>query len=342
MREHRLTELDALRGIAALAVVIFHYFARYNEIYGHENLFVEWSRIGSYGVHLFFIISGFVIFWTLSRTARPLDFLVSRFSRLYPAYWVSLIFTFSVVYIFSLPGREVSMSSALVNILMFQEYLNVAHVDGVYWTLTVELTFYFWIFLLYTSSLINKVEEIFSFLVIVSMVHSLGIIFVPSILYKVFILKYIPFFIAGICFYKLVSDSGNLKTLIALALSLFSIIPIYSFEKFFYISFFYLLFYGAVSGRLKFLKAKPLVFFGGISYSLYLIHQNIGYVIINKSYDLQLNPVVGIIVATTISILLAIFVTNVIEKPALRLLRNAYNKSDHMQRLAVKFSRSRA
>lgn len=146
MNSERLFELDALRGIAAFAVVIFHYFFRYNQIYGHENLAVDWSYLGHYGVHLFFMVSGFVIFWTLDKTERPLDFLVSRFSRLYPAYWVAVLITFFVVFTFGLSGRDVPINSAIANILMFHEYLKIPHVDGVYWTLTVELTFYFWVF----------------------------------------------------------------------------------------------------------------------------------------------------------------------------------------------------
>jgi len=118
------------------------------------------------------MVSGFVIFWTLNKTEKPLDFLVSRFSRLYPAYWLAVIVTFSAVYAFGLSGREISINNAIANILMFHEYLKIPHVDGVYWTLTVELTFYFWIFLIYLSSNLNKVEEIFSFLVIISIAHS--------------------------------------------------------------------------------------------------------------------------------------------------------------------------
>lgn len=341
MNSQRLLELDALRGLAALAVVIYHYFYRYNQIYGHENLFVDWSIIGMYGVHLFFMVSGFVIFWTLNKTERPLDFLVSRFSRLYPAYWFAVIFTFSVVYAFGLPGREVSINSAIANILMFHEYLSVPHVDGVYWTLTVELTFYFWIFLLYLSSSLNKVEEIFSLLVITSILHSLDIISVPHFLYKIFILEYVSLFLAGICFYKLTNGVGSKKTIITLMLSLSSAIAIYSIKVFILFSCFYLVFYLAVSGCLKILSLRPLVFLGSISYSLYLLHQNIGYVIINKAYDLHLNYFAGISAAIAVSIILSTFSTKFIEKPALMAVREAYKHNNKMQRIAKKLSLSR-
>ncbi len=49
-------------------------------------------RWGSYGPHLFFMISGFVIFMTLDRCRGPGDFIFSRFSRLNPLYWVGVLF----------------------------------------------------------------------------------------------------------------------------------------------------------------------------------------------------------------------------------------------------------
>jgi peptidoglycan/LPS O-acetylase OafA/YrhL len=157
----RLLELDALRGIAALMVVFYHYFYHYNELYGHQSIPVSWSFVGRLGVALFFIISGFVIFWTLSRTEKPLDFIVSRFSRLYPVYWFTIALSFLAVFCFGLPGREVSLRDAALNTLMFHEYLHVPHVDGVYWSLTVELSFYFWIFGLYLIGKLSKIESIF-------------------------------------------------------------------------------------------------------------------------------------------------------------------------------------
>lgn len=110
----RLLELDALRGLAALAVVLYHYFYRYNELYGHHgNFAVDWTYFGKLGVELFFMVSGFVIFMSLNRVNRPVDFLVSRFSRLYPTYWCALILTFTVVSIWGLPGREISTGHAI-------------------------------------------------------------------------------------------------------------------------------------------------------------------------------------------------------------------------------------
>lgn len=121
----RIEELDALRGPAALAVMVHHYFNRFDFLYGHWFPVPKFTDVGKYGVHLFFMISGFVILMTLERTRRPVDFLFARFSRLYPAYWVCVLLTFALVRIFSLPGRETSVKDALVNLTMLQSFFRV-------------------------------------------------------------------------------------------------------------------------------------------------------------------------------------------------------------------------
>lgn len=326
MEKNRLLELDAIRGIAALAVVIFHYFYRYNDIYGHEYLPVEWTALGKYGVQLFFMVSGFVIYWTLNRVEKPLDFLVSRFSRLYPTFWFSAILTFSFVFIWGLPGREVSVYQAIMNIFMFHQYMGVKHIDGVYWTLTVELTFYFWIFTFFVTGLLKYTEYLFTPIILISILQSQGVIEVSGLLYEIFILQHLSYFLAGICFYKLINKLENKFTYTILILCLASTLFVSSKSVFLITSVFYVFFYLAISGRLKFLTVKPLIFLGGISYSLYLLHQNIGYVIINELYSLGINPIISISVAICVSITLAYFTTKYVEKPSLVAIRNAYSK----------------
>jgi len=89
----RIPELDLLRFVAAAAsVVIYHYTYR-PEISGtiDENVFwllQEISRFGYHSVTLFFMISGFVILWS-SEVYSAREFVVERFTRLFPSFWVS-------------------------------------------------------------------------------------------------------------------------------------------------------------------------------------------------------------------------------------------------------------
>lgn len=89
----RLAALDGLRFVAAAAVMFFHYTSAEKLLWGNPSR-LEFpginvvTRYGYLGVELFFIISGFVIPMTAyGRTTE--DFVASRFSRLFPAYWVT-------------------------------------------------------------------------------------------------------------------------------------------------------------------------------------------------------------------------------------------------------------
>ena len=83
----RLQGLDSLRGLAALAVVLYHYTFGYTQVVGKHMPGLDLiATDGHFGVYLFFIISGFVIFMTLERSAKAIDFSVSRFARLWPPY----------------------------------------------------------------------------------------------------------------------------------------------------------------------------------------------------------------------------------------------------------------
>jgi peptidoglycan/LPS O-acetylase OafA/YrhL len=108
IRVKRLYSLDALRGIAALSVVIWHW-QHFFAISGAWQ--VGWRRDsqplfwllkplyeqGWIAVDLFFALSGFVFFWLYGEAIRerrmaPVRFALLRFSRLYPLHFATLIF----------------------------------------------------------------------------------------------------------------------------------------------------------------------------------------------------------------------------------------------------------
>jgi peptidoglycan/LPS O-acetylase OafA/YrhL len=76
---------------------------------------------------------------------------VSRVRRLYPAYWVACTLCFVAVRLFrpafgavgSSSIFDVSLRDYCYNLTMLQTFFGVRDVDGAYWTLAVEITFYF-------------------------------------------------------------------------------------------------------------------------------------------------------------------------------------------------------
>lgn len=314
-------------------VVLYHYSVRYGEIYHYVvDPFFSFNY-GLFGVHLFFIISGFVIFLTIEKTTHTIDFIVKRFSRLYPAYWFAVLLTFSSVNIFSLPGREVSFQTALINLSMVQKWFHVRSVDGVYWTLAVELSFYFIMsFLLLTKQTKNIEIVSIVWLATIVLLEFLQVNYASTIhwvLDLMLLLNHGHLFISGIMFYKLMHENkNNFFHYAIIVASLLTEYYLHGRIGLYVIAIYFFVFLLFVKGYLKIIATKPLIYLGTISYSLYLIHQNIGYVIIQKleSNDL-VNPVSIIIVPLFIVITLACLMQKYIEKPALNLIRGKWKQS---------------
>jgi peptidoglycan/LPS O-acetylase OafA/YrhL len=141
---NRLGFLDFIRGIAAFAVVMQH---------GGETFWPAVNRathnylnVGRFGVVAFFLVSGFIIPFSLERGGSVARFWRGRFFRLYPLYWASLA---AILVIYQFRGaaltsdfQQHTLAYSLVNITMIQELVSVPHAIGLYYTLTVEIVFY--------------------------------------------------------------------------------------------------------------------------------------------------------------------------------------------------------
>jgi len=325
----RIQELDALRGVAAVAVMLYHLTYRFGELYGFQTPPPFQLAHGQYGVQLFFIISGFVIFMTLNRTRRPLDFVVSRISRLHPTYWAALIATFAVVSVFGLPGREFGWLPFLVNFTMLQFLIpSIPNIDGVYWTLAVELSFYFIMFAVYACNLMRRIEWIGLLWIAISVVEELTPFqdfFVVKLLNRFLILDYAYLFFAGILFYKIFTRSATKLSYGALAACAIASPVLTTADALPAVLLSFGMFILFVMGRLRFLNARPLVFMGTISYALYVVHQNIGYVVLLQLRDLGISENWGIVAAAAVAIALATAITYLVEKPLIPLIRSHYS-----------------
>jgi len=115
-----------------------------NNIEGSIFHFIAaWLDLGKIPVVMFFAISGFVIPFSLLRTQdRPLrNFAITRFFRLYPGYWFSMLL--GIIFLYFWHGVPISSKQIVANITMLQELLGQKHILGLYWTLQIELIFYF-------------------------------------------------------------------------------------------------------------------------------------------------------------------------------------------------------
>jgi peptidoglycan/LPS O-acetylase OafA/YrhL len=142
-KTRRFEFLDAARAIAVVLVLFQHNGFPGTTISGFPIDTV--INLGRVGVILFFCISGFIIPFSIEKTKSVKSFLVSRFFRLYPAYWISLLL---FVAFYNL-GVQVDLFQAntsplqwVANATMLQLYVGVPNVIAVAWTLSIEWCIY--------------------------------------------------------------------------------------------------------------------------------------------------------------------------------------------------------
>lgn len=210
----RFTHIDFLRGLAALLVIYQHTseiaVKLMSDIVSPEffiiQVFTKYVGIGEIGVVLFFMISGFVVPFSLTnQTSRPVwTFAIHRFFRLYPAYWLSVILAILFVWWrFGEGVREIDWVIVLTNISMLQAYFGVDNILGSYWTLSLELFFYAVCVALFIKGKLNSAKYIFLVFLILVIVREIAR-HVPTnspFTWSVFFyLRYMGFMFAGLFF----------------------------------------------------------------------------------------------------------------------------------------------
>jgi len=149
----KLNSIQALRGIAALAVFLCHLIAIEEGHSGRAFKLTDLWENGAYGVDLFFVISGFIMVWVagdLQRTARAAgDFLYSRVTRIYPLWWLFAgAMAFFLIVFRGVPWDVTRIEPAgiegpthvLKSFLLWPQ--DIHPVLGVGWTLVHEMYFY--------------------------------------------------------------------------------------------------------------------------------------------------------------------------------------------------------
>ncbi|CAM5640228.1 hypothetical protein GCM10010298_04520 [Streptomyces microflavus] len=339
----RLYALDALRVVAALAVLAFHFTGidkatTVNWGVNPRELFpwvFPFTKYGSYGVQLFFIISGFVI--CLSAWGRtPGQFVRARFLRLFPAYWFSVVVGI-LVYRLLPDGTRTSptYSDTLMNLTMFQVPMKAQHVVGAYWTLWVELCFYL-VFLVVLIKEINfQRVYIFcwSWLILSVMLQQGDAVPVLSTLAPALNTS---LFVSGIAMYLIYRFGPDLKLWLLLGMSWLTmqsdliehgdrLRDDLDFDRSPYLALalvtsFYLIVLAVALHWLDGLQWRWLATAGALVYPLYLLHEELGWAMIRTLYGrLGAWPTLGVTVF--LLLVLSWLVHRYIEQPSVRWLR---------------------
>jgi peptidoglycan/LPS O-acetylase OafA/YrhL len=312
----RLTELDALRGVGALCVLIFHYSTRFHELFPQAAHVPFSFPGGNYRVLLFFTISGFAIFFTLDRIRTVADFIVNRFARLYPAYLVAMLLTLGIEYLAHATQLLVGPVAIFANFTMLQGFAFMPEVDGAYWTLTVEIAFYVCMIAIWKFVGIRRLEPVLALWLAVRWLFWLWPD-MPERIIMLLVLRYTPFFVIGMLAYRLWSGQRTLAQQAPYAaLALLSIATMETWDVTIVGGVLVAAFLALIHGHLRFLALRPLVWLGGISYSFYLIHQHVGFVVMLEFAKAGYSPWLGFAAAFTVALTLGTVINRVVERPA--------------------------
>jgi len=332
----RVPELDLLRFIAASAVVIYHF--TYRPLLNGEistqafGAVQSISRFGYLGVNLFFIISGFVILWSSQgRTAS--EFVASRFARLYPTFWICVIITTLVL---ASAGRfsEISPRIVALNLTMVPRLLGTPYLDGVYWTLFVEMKFYALVFAVLLTRTMRYVEWILGAWLVACAAGAIGVS--PHWVDSLALAPFGPFFISGCIVYMIRARGASITRVAALLLSgalsvllaidqqaefMQSVTPTSTSTVICVIVGFHAVFLAiAVTPRIL-PDSRTWYLLGTLTYPLYLLHSQIGKIVLAKTYSVTpLWP--ALVVALAVVYALAAAVAKVSER---RLSKNLHN-----------------
>jgi peptidoglycan/LPS O-acetylase OafA/YrhL len=339
----RFPVLDLARFIAALLVVFFHWCFLFNIAdpgvhYKPWLEFEPYARYGYLGVNLFFLISGFLIVQS-AYLKTPGHFLRARVTRLYPAYLACCALTYGVITLTA--SREISVSSFAYNMTMMNGLIDsfrgvpATYVDGVYWTLVIEWKFYALTLLLLMAGQLNRVEWFLWLWLLACLAYAIRPM---QWLDTYLIAAWGAYFIAGAAFFRACTAGWNLSraglVLAALGLCItqarsfaaelsavhgkqFSALVVTCLIASFF------LFFAALSFKAPFMRGaipRWIATLGALSYPIYLLHQQIGAVAIQRYWSIY-NRYALLVLAFAALVALAAAVHFGIERKAWAALR---------------------
>lgn len=329
----RNRSLDCLKGLAALIVMFHHYTENYGVLYGHkaEYPFVLMGG-GRFGVYIFFLLTGYFILMSINKEKTLFDYWKKKLLNLYPIYFICVLTTFSFVYLFGLEGREGTVKDLVFNLFFLQELSKAKNIDGAYWTLLVQIRYYIIFGVLYFFIYkINENNKKISFRLL-PVLWLACITFCQIIIPDSYSIQWILLadfghvFLVGQSYYY-VEKGENKKYFFAVII----LCNVYSFISNGLSETILLLLAEAVTILFytKKLNLKWLGAIGGYSYAIYLLHQNIGYILIRILEENGFTNEIFVLVPMAAIILLAFFITKFLEGKAVLVLKRIIKQGEN-------------
>jgi peptidoglycan/LPS O-acetylase OafA/YrhL len=323
MTKHRIELLDGFRAIAILCVVLYHFTDRGPTIFPYGNFYRHIFGFGYFGVEFFFMISGFVISYTLAHTEGLLSFYKNRFSRLFPPMLLCSVITFIVFFFLdnnNLSGDAHNVKNFLPSLTFTNPSIwasltgrDFHWLNGSYWSLWPEIQFYIISSALYFLSKKHFLRNMLVAGIVIIFIKYIPIYFLNShaqylqlhggIAFfrawrtgdEIFnITFFMGWFLPGVLFYHLYKGFRFNKQVFIGVCSLIVIFCLWRCISLFFANSLYTMLISSIftlalfllmiyrKRYLIFLESPFLTRIGVISYTIYLIHEDIGVLLINK------------------------------------------------------------
>lgn len=308
-----IAEIDGLRFVAIAAVVLHHIASIYMESsarFGGEVRFPrDWRRLsdestlihglwqGYFGVHLFFVISGFVLGLPFVRhylSGRPApsirNYFMRRVTRIEPPYILNMLVCFGLIALWTPVYREtwqhLGASLLYVHNLIFNRGSTI---NGVAWSLEIEVQFYI-LAPLFARAAFAIRNPVWRRTALTAAILACAA-FTQFVLWKtqleglkMSLVAYMQYFLAGFLLADL-HQTGAIHNrrnstawdVAGITGAVLTLLTMMYWRRWLYcgLPFLVLLFYaGAFQGRLlrRFFVSRPIVIIGGMCYTIYLYH----------------------------------------------------------------------
>lgn len=331
----RIKIFDSVRAGATIAVFIFH--AGYLFSYSGSSI-IDWHRLvyfsGTVGVSVFFVLSGFLLFYQMYKKNEALnftrlsDYIKKRCLRILPLYYFSLFFILFVFRHDILLGEN-SLRTIMFNLLFLRDFYRSGpsiSINPVYWTLIIEMHFYVLLPFFYYLFHRYKKISLFFVLILLGIAYRTSIVILmadPGVPFLLLTPANFDFFAFGMFGGYLYVERGRLVGYIGKNLSQVILLSIFTLFVYFYdLSYFskipyvfaptlfgliimlcilsFLINEKSLLGRL--FTSKPVLFIAKISYSIYIWHAivigKIENLLISNNEKLVLNIIVTFAVST--------------------------------------------
>lgn len=322
--------LDVLRGLSAIFIVLYHYTVRFNENPITASNAISWPVSINWGcaaVTSFFILSGFLSGKYIKASRESIfPFLKKRFIRLFPAFFVSVVITSIVTYLF-LPAAFCGIKDILLNFTMVPNLFGARYVDGAYWTLQYEWAFYFVVTIIMLFPWKNIKYIILTLWIVFSIVCNICYDIIPysGVISTIACTRHSQEFVIGVSLYYIINNKDYKLPIITSILCIINQIICQDLVHFifFMITLIFILISVIPSVEIVCQNHlfKPILLISNISYPLYLIHQMVGFSVLYNVVEItSCRSWILIIIPILVVFALAWIIHNYIEVPLSKVL----------------------